>query len=175
MLDLKFVSDAPSIGIAGTRKKSKTAIDLFDSFFMAVPREPKKVHVGCAKGIDEYARNTFDNCVVHEVEGPRLPYQFALRTKKMVEAIKLDGGFLLCFPNKKCPDGLSVSNPFSGKGSGTWGACAYALKIKLPVFVVVSDYSGFGDCIMRLFFTPIGELHLGGYLYACPRALRLMY
>jgi hypothetical protein len=96
--------------------------------------------VGCAAGVDELARELGDmaaRCTIFEAAGesPKMPMAAKLqaRSKRMVRALAAAGGTLVAFPNKPCPDGVTVA---SWQGSGTWGTVRYAESLGVVVVVV---------------------------------------
>jgi hypothetical protein len=93
--------------------------------------------VGCAAGVDELARELGDmaaSCTIFEAAGesPKMPAAAKLqaRSKRMVRALAAAGGVLVAFPNKPCPDGVTVA---SWQGSGTWGTVRYAVALGCEV------------------------------------------
>lgn len=67
---------------------------------------------------------------------------FARRTEAMVSAVAAsgEGAGLVAFPGKACPSGVSPTRRWrSAKGSGTWGACALAAGLELPLVVYLPD------------------------------------
>jgi len=96
-----------------------------------------RIAVGDAKGVDKmvfdyYTEQRLRHKIdLYEVEG-RQPWQFAARTQRMLD----DGAtHLLAMPNKPCPEECKPSTAFSGHGSGTWGAIAYAKKLSLEIWL----------------------------------------
>jgi hypothetical protein len=100
-------------------------------------RNVAALHVGDAFGLDKMALDIWNGknrrakqlgteqteITIYHTEGKQ-PWQLQQRSKKMVDAIAKQGGTLHAFPNKSCPQGLTVT---SWKGSGTWGTVRYAM------------------------------------------------
>lgn len=92
--------------------------------------------VGDAGGIDALVANAAEyhrkECEVFLVEGNER-YQFAKRSKRMIDALRQDESVLIAFPDKDCPENCTPQHP-DGCGSGTWLTCAYAAKFGIPIF-----------------------------------------
>lgn len=96
-------------------------------------------HVGCANGIDAIARETCnpEQITVYRVQN-RTPWELQARSKRMVDSSPRTAT-LFAFPNKNCPDDISIS---SWKGSGTWGTILYAHSKGLNIELnwLIDDY-----------------------------------
>lgn len=94
-----------------------------------------RVFVGDAIGVDAIAREVGEmwayGVALFEAEG-RQPWQLQQRSKNMIDSLAKAGGTLHAWPNKLCPDGITLS---SWKGSGTWGTVYYAHLNRVPVVV----------------------------------------
>lgn len=95
-------------------------------------------HVGCANGVDAIARQTCnpDQLTVYRVQN-RTPWELQARSKRMVDSNV--SGTLYAFPNKNCPENITLS---SWKGSGTWGTIFYAHSkgLKVELNWLIDDY-----------------------------------
>ena len=113
-------------------------------------------HVGCASGVDAIARQTCDSekLTIYRAQS-RDPWELQARSRRMVDAC--ESGTLYAFPNKNCPQGLTLK---SWKGSGTWGTVFYAhskgFKIELNWLMMIlksqnfySSYRFFRDFCVR--------------------------
>ena len=86
--------------------------------------------VGCAPGLDAIARELAPKSfVLFEAQGTQA-YHYQQRSKNMIDALADAGGTLHAFPNKPCPQGLTLD---SWKGSGTWGTILYAHSQGCPI------------------------------------------
>lgn len=135
------------IAFSGPRELTKEQEkEIYNDFCYFITTEKADWYVGDASGLDNFVRrahsyftaNSNDgykvgNLNVFKVEGNQ-PYHFAIRSKKMIDAIaKQPDSWLYAFPNKPCPDGCFPSSNPSGKGSGTWLTIAYAKYHKIPI------------------------------------------
>lgn len=93
-------------------------------------------HVGDAMGVDAMVRiaaKKFSKTLqVHKVQGNQR-YDFAKRSKAMVDAIAFDNGKLYAFANKICPLKCEPCKNPTGDGSGTWLTIAYAHYLNIPI------------------------------------------
>lgn len=93
-----------------------------------------RLMVGDADGVDAVARSLVYLCfgwALFEAEG-RQPWQLQRRSKNMIDSLSMSGGELHAWPNKLCPQGLTVD---CWQGSGTWGTMRYAVSLGVPVVV----------------------------------------
>jgi hypothetical protein len=105
--------------------------------------------VGDADGLDNFVRRAAPyyekQLTVFETEGKQ-PWQFAKRSKKMVDAIaQLNDPWLYAFPNKLCPDVCKPGSNVVGGGSGTWLTIAYAKYRGLQIYLFPIFETKFGD------------------------------
>jgi hypothetical protein len=86
--------------------------------------------VGCAGGLDALVRQHAPKPYVLFEAVSRQPWELQARSKRMVDALAAAGGTLHAFPNKPCPQGLTLNR---WCGSGTWGTVFYAHSQGCPV------------------------------------------
>lgn len=88
-------------------------------------------HVGDAKGVDTCVRNLLIQLgltpIIHTVLDKRSKSAYAIRSMQIVDSCSdCHKSMIFGFPNKNCPDKITLQNPFCGSGSGTWATLAYA-------------------------------------------------
>ena len=161
------VSSASAVGFSGSRSPSGTSVAAVRAAAAAVSAP---VLVGCAKGVDEVARELFPNARVFSVSSGLFGSgrsAFARRSAAFVRALSSAGGVLLSFPSSPCPAGLLPSRSWSSAcgGSGTWGTLALAVGLGVPCFVFLGSVpapAGWG-------FSPCG----GGWFSFSPAGVQL--
>ncbi len=128
------------IAFTGTRKIDKAQSQIvWEKLATIASLEAHEWHVGDAMGVDaiiriaaaRYTRTLHTHvCVGNE------KWQFAARSKRMVDAISTDGNpKLFAFADKLCPEGCKPCKSPNGQGSGTWLTVAYAHHLGIPVEV----------------------------------------
>jgi len=127
-----FVHTYPLVGFSGSRAPSAQLSAACSSVLGALP--PVSVAVGCAPGIDQLVRTAFPQARVFRATSAH-PGALAARSAHMVRQVAAAGGCLLVFPSGPCPSAVRVSSSFRGHGSGSWGSCAMALGLGVPVLV----------------------------------------
>ncbi|MEZ5044177.1 MAG: hypothetical protein R2828_30065 [Saprospiraceae bacterium] len=127
-----FVSSYPLVGFSGARAPSLQLAGACSAVLAAMP--PVPVAVGCAPGIDQLVRSAFPQARVFQAAGTH-PGALAARSAQLVRQVAAAGGCLLVFPSGPCPGAVRVSSSFQGHGSGSWGSCALALGLGVPVLV----------------------------------------
>lgn len=127
-----FVSSYPLVGFSGSRAPSAQLAGACTRILGAMP--PVAVAVGCATGVDQLVRAAFPQARVFRAVGAH-PGALAARSAQLVRQLAAAGGCLLVFPSGPCPAAVRVSSSFRGHGSGSWGSCALALGLGIPVFV----------------------------------------
>lgn len=123
-----------SIGITGSRFISElyylqTRSQLWD----ILSQKDLCVHVGDASGIDWQTRQIAAELGVYQIiyqSEPRTKWALHQRSRRLVDALASTNGILYAFPNRPCPDGISVSR---WMGSGTWGTMLYAKSLHVPI------------------------------------------
>jgi hypothetical protein len=131
---LEAINSAPAVAFSGSRKPGGAIPS--QEISLAVDAATS-ILVGDASGLDAVVRIFAEGKPVSlfevKLEGKGA---FAERSKRMVRAIADQGGILLAYPCRSCPEGLKpCSAPFTGKGSGTWAAAAMAIHLGIPTFV----------------------------------------
>lgn len=131
---LETIKSAPAVAFSGSRKPGGAIPP--QEISLAVDAATS-ILVGDASGLDAVVRMLADGKPVSifevTLEGKGA---FAERSKRMVRAIADRHGILLAYPCRSCPEGLELcSNPFTGKGSGTWATAAMAIHLGIPTFV----------------------------------------
>lgn len=110
-----------------------------ESYLMNLVSSSSGWSVGDAPGVDALVRQVAERVsmpmTVFRVRGS-CRYHFAERSKAMVNSIQDQGGHLIAFPNRPCPEGCYPSASVVGSGSGTWLTVAYAVYRKVPVQVI---------------------------------------
>lgn len=127
-----FVSSYPLVGFSGSRAPSAQLAGACTRILGAMP--PAPVAVGCATGVDQLVRAAFPQARVFRAVGAH-PGALAARSAQLVRQLAAAGGCLLVFPSGPCPAAVRVSSSFRGHGSGSWGSCALALGLGIPIFV----------------------------------------
>ncbi len=127
-----FVHSYPLVGFSGARAPSAQLSAACSFVLGALP--PVSVAVGCAPGIDQLVRTAFPQARVFRATGTHAG-ALAARSAHMVRQVAAAGGCLLVFPSGPCPAAVRVSSSFRGHGSGSWGSCAMALGLGVPVLV----------------------------------------
>ncbi|MDX2241395.1 MAG: hypothetical protein NW224_11985 [Leptolyngbyaceae cyanobacterium bins.302] len=117
-----------TLAFTGARKLTSEQVNHAHSIILSLPR--CLWLVGCAPGLDAIARELAPKpFVLFEAQGTHV-YHYQKRSKNMIDALAAAGGTLHAFPNKPCPQGLTLD---SWKGSGTWGTIFYAHSLGCPV------------------------------------------
>jgi len=127
-----FVGSYPLVGFSGSRAPSAQLSAACSAVLGVLP--PISVAVGCAPGIDQLVRAAFPQARVFRATSAH-PGALAARSAHMVRQVAAAGGCLLVFPSGPCPGAVRVSSSFMGHGSGSWGSCALALGLGVPVLV----------------------------------------
>ena len=88
-------------------------------------------HVGDAKGVDMCVRDLLIQLgltpIIHTVLDKSSKSAYAMRSMQMVNScLEADKCMIFGFPNKECPEMITLRYPFCGSGSGTWATLAYA-------------------------------------------------
>lgn len=138
------------IAFTGPRTISKEQEkDIYKDFSYFISNHVATWHVGDAPGLDNFVRRAAPyykkDLTVYDVEGVE-PWQFAKRSKRMVDAIadKSDA-WLYAFPNKKCPEECKPGKNVVGAGSGTWLTVAYAKYRGINIYLFPQFKTRFGD------------------------------
>jgi hypothetical protein len=102
------------------------------------------VFVGCARGVDQFFRNSFPSASVFAASSFGSGRgAFAARSVAVVRAVAAAGGLWVSFPSSPCPGGLipsaSSSRAFCGSGSGSWASLAFALGSGVPSLVFLGS------------------------------------
>ncbi len=129
----ELVSSSPVVGFSGSRVAAEGAEEAIAEISSFVSSS-SVVAVGCAKGVDQIARELFSEARVFSVasgEYGQGKSAFARRSMACVE--NCQGGLWLSFPAGPCPVGLSPSRSssrcFSGFAAGSWSSLAFALGL----------------------------------------------
>ncbi|NRB54252.1 MAG: hypothetical protein HRU41_41780 [Saprospiraceae bacterium] len=127
-----FIGSYPIVGFSGSRAPSHQLSTACSQVLSTMPSS--QVAVGCASGIDQLVRQAFPQARVFTAS---CQHQGALaaRSAQLVRFVAASGGCLLVFPSGPCPSAVRVSSSFQGHSSGSWGTCAMALGLGLPVLV----------------------------------------
>ncbi len=95
-----------------------------------------EVAVGCQHGLDEMVRELRpDAAVFRAADYGQGAWAYALRSQKMIEFVGRNGGKLIAFPDKPCPDDVKPGPNFYGAGNGTWATIAFAIRTGVPAAV----------------------------------------
>ena len=128
----ELVSSSPVVGFSGSRVAAEGAPEAIAEISSFVSSSSVVV-VGCAKGVDQIARELFSEARVFSVasgEYGKGKSAFARRSMACVEACQ--GGLWISFPASSCPPGLMPKkSAFSGYGSGSWSSLSYALALDI--------------------------------------------
>ena len=136
------------IGFSGSRLGCPVLLSAFAAAAAAAGRPPSVV-VGCAKGVDSWARAAFPGASVFSVASGAWGSgrsAFARRSAALVSALSSSGGVLVSLPSlgSRPAPGLvpssSSSRCFSGGGSGSWGTLAYAMGRNVPCVVFLGSF-----------------------------------
>ncbi len=126
----ELVSSSPVVGFSGSRVAAEGASEAIAEISGFVSSS-SVVAVGCARGVDQIARELFSEARVFSVasgEYGQGKSAFARRSMACVETCQ--GGLWLSFPASSCPPGLMPKkSAFSGYGSGSWSSLSYALAL----------------------------------------------
>jgi hypothetical protein len=128
------------IAFTGTRKIDKNQSKIvWEKLATIALLEAQEWHVGDAMGVDAIARMAAArynrNLHTHVCAGNER-WQFAARSKRMVDAIATDEcPKLFAFADKLCPEGCKPCKSPNGQGSGTWLTVAYARYLGISVEV----------------------------------------
>ena len=100
--------------------------------------------VGDAGGVDKLVSLTAQsrglNCLIYKVGENPSRWEFAQRSKRMIDAACIFGtSILYAFPNKPCPNGCKPEKSVNGNGSGTWLTIAYAVYKGMEIKIVKLD------------------------------------
>jgi hypothetical protein len=123
---------------------SRSAVSVGCSVAAAAVPAGASVFVGCARGVDNFFRDSFPNAVVLSASNfGTSPSCFARRSVAVVQRVLAAGGLWVAFPSSPCPAGLlpssSSSRCFSGTGSGSWASLAFALGSGVPCLVFLGS------------------------------------
>jgi hypothetical protein len=138
------------IAFTGPRNLSKEQErDIYKDFSYFISNYTATWHVGDADGLDSFVRRAAPyykkELIVYEVEGTE-PWQFAKRSKRMVDAIAdMPDAWLYAFPNKKCPEKCKPEKNVIGGGSGTWLTIAYAKYRNVKIYLFPQFETQVGD------------------------------
>ncbi|NRB54229.1 MAG: hypothetical protein HRU41_41660 [Saprospiraceae bacterium] len=127
-----FIGTYPLVGFSGSRAPSDQLSTACSQVLSTISSTP--VAIGCASGIDQLVRQAFPQARVFTAASQH-PGALAARSAQLVRFTAASGGCLLVFPSGPCPSAIRVSSSFQGHGSGSWGSCALALGIGLPVLL----------------------------------------
>lgn len=127
-----FIGTYPLVGFSGSRAPSPQLSTACSQVLSTMPSIP--VAVGCASGIDQLVRQAFPQARLFTAASQH-PGALAARSAQLVRFVAASGGCLLVFPSGPCPSAVRVSSSFQGHGSGSWGSCALALGLGLPLLV----------------------------------------
>ncbi len=123
---------APVVGFSGSRSPAPGAESAIAEIASFVPSS-SVVAVGCARGVDQIARELFALARVFSVASGdygKGKSAFARRSMACVEACQ--GGLWLSFPASSCPPGLMPGKKaFNGYGSGSWSSLGYAIGLDI--------------------------------------------
>ena len=140
---VQHLSIASIVGISGGRSPAPCSLRAL-SAVLARLSVSSCICVGCARGIDETVRKRMSAGRLHVFQAASYGAgqgSFAARSIACVRAVA--GAASAClwvaFPATACPAGLrpspSPSACFSGFGSGTWAALAFAIGSGVPCLV----------------------------------------
>ncbi|MGK7883062.1 MAG: hypothetical protein AB4057_00350 [Crocosphaera sp.] len=128
----ELVAAASVVGFSGSRSPAAGAPAAVAAVAGFVSPSAVVV-VGCARGVDEIARELFTEARVFSVASGdygKGKSAFARRSIACVEACK--GGLWISFPASSCPPGLiPKKSAFTGYGSGSWSSLSYALALEI--------------------------------------------
>jgi hypothetical protein len=133
------ISSASAVGFSGSRSCGPLP-SVWGSVVSAV-RPASVVAVGCASGLDCFARVSFPGASVFRASAfGRGRSSFARRSVALVSWVAaFSSPVFLSFPAVSCPAGLAPSavpgRCFSGLGSGSWASLAFAVGSGVPCFV----------------------------------------
>lgn len=127
------------IAFTGTRStNSKQALIVKDKL-QEIAQIDATWHVGDAMGVDALvrieARRLAKELNIYVCQGKER-YEFAKRSKSMIDAIAGTYNKLYAFVNKSCPAGCKPCRNPNGQGSGTWLTVAYAYYLGVPVELI---------------------------------------
>lgn len=127
------------LAFTGARNIDKTQAGIVREKIDSLNQDSCVWHVGDAMGVDAVVRiaaKKYNKTLhIHIVNGHQR-YDFAKRSKRMIDAISNADSKLIAFANKPCPkDCIPSKNP-SGEGSGTWLTIAYAHYFGIPAEVI---------------------------------------
>lgn len=126
----ELVAAASVVGFSGSRSPARGAESALAEISSFVPSS-SVVAVGCARGVDQIARELFTEARVFSVasgEYGQGKSAFARRSMACVEACR--AGLWLSFPASSCPPGLMPGKrAFNGSGNGSWSSLSYALAL----------------------------------------------
>lgn len=166
-----FISAYPLVGFSGSRAPSTPLATACSQVLSTMPSIP--LAVGCASGIDQLVRQAFPQARVFTAASPH-PGALAARSAQLVRFIAASGGCLLVFPAGPCPGAVRVSSSFQGYGSGSWGTCAMALGLGLPVLVCtlvpVASWQAWAGPLAPYFQWQPGASAQQGWLLAAGRS-----
>lgn len=166
---ISHLSGVACVGFSGSRAPSPASLAALSWLCGLVPPGAAVV-VGCARGIDQAARQVFPAAQVFQAAayGTRRG-AFAARSVACVQSVAAAGGLWAAFPASPCPVGLVPSSKsskcFCGKGSGTWASLAFAVGSGVPCLVFlpsgITAPTGWG-------LQPLG----GGWFHVLPPAVQ---
>ena len=142
------LSTASLVGFSGSRVGCPALRSAFDAAVAVVGS--RSVIVGCARGVDAWARAAFPSASVFAVSSGRWGRgrgAFAGRSAAFVSALASSGGVLVSLPalGSRPAAGLvpssSSSRCFCGGGSGSWASLAFAVGCGVPCVVFLESFS----------------------------------
>lgn len=127
------------IAFTGTRTTDKNQSLIVKSELEKIALIDATWYVGDAMGVDALvrieARRLSKEVNIYVCEGKQR-YDFAKRSKSMVDAVAGANSKLYAFANKACPAGCKPCKNPTGEGSGTWLTAAYAHYLGIPVEII---------------------------------------
>lgn len=165
-------------GFSGSRVPSPVSLTALNWLCDLVP-SGAAVMVGCARGIDQAARQFFPTAQVFwATDYGTGRGSFAVRSITCVKSVAAAGGLWAAFPSNPCPVGLMPSSTsskcFCGKGSGTWASLALAVGLGVTCLVFIPRTITVPTGWQLQSTVPTGwELHpsIGGWFYIVPPAV----
>jgi hypothetical protein len=127
------------IAFTGTRSTDSNQSLIVKNKLQEIAQIDAIWYVGDAMGVDALvrieARRQSKELNIYECQG-KFSYDFAKRSKSMIDAIAGAHNKLYAFANKSCPSGCKPSKNPTGQGSGTWLTIAYAHYAGVPVEII---------------------------------------
>ncbi|BAZ18944.1 hypothetical protein NIES4071_108290 (plasmid) [Calothrix sp. NIES-4071] len=127
------------IAFTGTRNTDKNQSLIIRNKLQEIALIDATWYVGDAMGLDALvrieAKRLSKELNIYVCQGKER-YDFAKRSKQMVDAICGANSKLYAFANKACPSGCKPCKNPTGEGSGTWLTIAYAHYHGVPVEII---------------------------------------